>query len=97
MVANMTGSPSISPASTALSMFFLSAEANTSAGAPPFIWSTSPEEPSKVYVAGAISGNTLFSEAAANTTVFSVLFSPEVAELDADAVGAGLLADGVAP
>ena len=34
LVAKMTGLPGTRPASTALSMFFSSAEANTSAGAP---------------------------------------------------------------
>ena len=34
LVAKLTGSPATRPASTALVMFFVSAEANTSAGAP---------------------------------------------------------------
>ena len=68
LVANIVGVPSMRPASTALSMFFLSADAKTSARAPPFNWSTRPEEPSKEYCAGAMVGNTVDSDAAANTT-----------------------------
>src|SRR5690625_5400820 len=42
------GSAALSSLSTSLSMFAVSAEANTSAGAPSWIWVTRPEEPVKL-------------------------------------------------
>ncbi len=47
LVVNCAGLSPMRPAVLALSMFALSAEANTSAGAPAFSWSTSAAEPSK--------------------------------------------------
>ena len=45
--AKFTGSPATSFASVALSMFFVSADANTSAGAPCVNWVTRSEDPAK--------------------------------------------------
>ena len=77
LVANGTGSPATSPASTARFMVATSAAANTSAGAPPAIWSTRPLDPPKLSridtpgsdlsTCSAISVNAPLNEAAANT------------------------------
>ena len=48
LVAKFTGAPSTRPSPVALSMFLVSAEANTSAGAPCWIWVTRSEEPAKL-------------------------------------------------
>src|SRR5262245_27568241 len=53
LVAKITGSVPFRPASVSLSMFAMSAEANTSAGAPSVICCTSAEEASKLNVADA--------------------------------------------
>ena len=96
---------STSFASVALVMFFWSAEAKTSAGAPSFIWSTRVDEPWKLKVTlmfgslslrtvSAISGNALFSEAAAKT--LSSTGAAASVEADAEAL-ADLSADALFP
>src|SRR5262245_32317929 len=79
LVANTTGSVPLSSASVSLSMFAVSAEANTSAGAPSVICCTSADEASKLNVAVAsglaavnaspISVNDSVNDAAANTVM----------------------------
>src|SRR5579875_3370780 len=67
LVANSTGLSTSPLAYRAAGSFGLAA-ANTSAGAPCSIWVSSAPEPPKVYFAlGSIIGNTLVSDAAANT------------------------------
>jgi hypothetical protein len=50
LLAKLTGSPVTRPASVALIMFFVSAEAKTSAGAPWVSWVTKSEDPAKLKV-----------------------------------------------
>ena len=79
LVAKSTGVPPTSFASASLAMFFVSAEAKTSAGAPWVIWVTRSEDPAKLRVtlvpgclaskSVASSVNVDFSEAAANTVI----------------------------
>ena len=83
LVAKLTGSPVTRPASTALVMLFVSAEANTSAGAPCVSWVTRSEEPAKLnvtFVPGLSfsiwapnSVKVAFSDAAANTVMSPVM------------------------
>ena len=54
LVAKITGSVPLRPASVSLSMLAVSAEANTSAGAPSVICCTSAEEASKLNVADGL-------------------------------------------
>ena len=75
--AKFTGSPASRPACAALSMFLVSAEANTSAGAPCVNCVTRSEDPAKenstdapglsVLNCSPISVNVFLSDAAANT------------------------------
>ena len=77
LVAKSTGVPAMAPASTALVMFAVSAEANTSAGAPWVSWVTRSDEPAKLKVTfvpgwscsnrAPSSVNVFFNDAAANT------------------------------
>ena len=79
LVAKITGSLPLRPASVSLVMLAVSAEANTSAGAPSVICCTSAEEASKLNVAVAsglaavnaspTSVNDSVSDAAANTVM----------------------------
>ena len=91
------GSPATRPSETARSMFRISAEANTSAGAPPEIWSTRPEDPSNENLTStpgwscskpsAISEKASASEAAAKTVSCRVPLSssPSDAQPESDA------------
>src|SRR6478672_8671095 len=88
LLAKLTGSPATNPASTAFVMLLVSAEANTSAGAPAVSWVTRSEEPAKLNVTVEpgfpfwkivpISVKVAFSDAAANTVnVPSAAGAPE--------------------
>src|SRR6266508_2467264 len=78
-VANVCGSSPLLPASVSLSMFFWSADANTSAGAPSLIWPTRSDDAAKLNVTSAsgysdsnaspIAVNESVSDAAANTVM----------------------------
>jgi hypothetical protein len=91
LVAKLTGAVAVSPASTALVMFLVSAEANTSACAPWVSWATRSDEPAKLnstLVPGCSASNfspssvnVFFNEAAAKTVM-----SPVTGETAADAV-----------
>src|SRR5690242_21957363 len=77
--AKLTGSPASSPACAALSMFLVSAEANTSACAPWVNWVTRSDEPAKENSTSApglsalncspMLVNDFFNDAAANTVI----------------------------
>ena len=95
--AKLTGSPASRSAWAALSMFFVSAEANTSAGAPWVNWVTRSEEPAKensmsvpglsVLNCSPISVNDFFNDAAAKTMSFpppSVLLVEEGEDASSD-------------
>src|SRR6478672_9566406 len=82
--AKLTGVAAVSEAPVALSMFLVSAEAKTSAGAPCWSWATRSEDPAKLKVTLApgwafsnsapIAVKVFFSEAAAKTVI-----SPDIA------------------
>src|SRR5947207_12423323 len=88
-------------ASTSFCMFFVSADANTSAGAPCWIWVTSACDPAKLYVndnPGALVANVDFSllnasvsDAAANTLSDPVSNAPGVVLDEVELAGLLLL------
>ena len=92
LVAKISGSFALLPASVSLVMLLLSAEANTSAGAPCPIWATNSDDAAKLNVtfapgysavnASPTSVNAAVSEAAANTVTSPtpVAVSPESSE-----------------
>ena len=77
--AKLTGAAAVSESPVALSMFVVSAEAKTSAGAPCWIWATRSEEPAKLKVtvvpgwafsnSAPIAVKVFFSDAAAKTVI----------------------------
>ena len=104
--AKLTGSLVSRPASTALVMLFVSAEVNTSAGAPWVSWATRSEEPAKLNVTDVpglsfskrvpSSVNVDLSEAAANT-VTSPVMAVDVGEASALVVEAESVCDDEQP
>src|ERR1700682_3536158 len=102
-VAKVTGG-STRPASTSFCMFFVSAEANTSAWAPCCIWATRAVEPAKLYVIARLGWavvsvalaalNAPVSDAAANTLTDPVSGAAVVVVV---AAAAGLVLDEQAP